>query len=58
MSCKYVKSNSRIVYMFYDDQLYMLKSNKIYVMLCYIHELCDYLRPKKGPVLMCGFSQI
>ena len=29
-------SNSRIVYMLYDDELYMLKSNKICVMLCYI----------------------
>ena len=27
--------NSRIVYILYDDELYMLKSNKIYVMLCY-----------------------
>ena len=29
-----VYCNSRIVYMLYDDELYMLKSNKIYVMLC------------------------
>ena len=28
--------NSRIVYMLYDDELYMLKSNKIYVMFCYV----------------------
>ena len=28
--------NSRIVYMLYEDELYMLKSNKIYVMLCYV----------------------
>ena len=27
--------NSRIVYMLYDDELYMLKSNTIYVMLCF-----------------------
>ena len=26
--------NSRIVYTFYDDELYMLTSNKIYDMLC------------------------
>ena len=29
--------NSRIVYMLYDDELYMLKSNKIYVMLCNVY---------------------
>ena len=37
--------NSRIVYMLYDDELYMLKSNKIYVMLCYVFFLrvrCSY----------------
>ena len=28
--------NPRIVYMLYDDELYMLKSNKIYAMLCYV----------------------
>ena len=28
--------NSRIVYMLYADELYMLKSNKINVMLCYV----------------------
>ena len=28
--------NSRIEYMLYDNELYRLKSNKIYVMLCYI----------------------
>ena len=30
-------TNSGIVYMLYDDELYMLKSNKIYVMLCYLN---------------------
>ena len=29
-------SNSRIVYMLYDDELYLLKSHKNYVMLCYV----------------------
>ena len=24
------------LYLLYDDELYMLKSNKIYVMLCYV----------------------
>ena len=31
-----IACNSRIVYMLYADELYMLKSNKINVMLCYV----------------------
>ena len=34
--------NSRIVYMLYDDELYMLKSNKIYVTLCYVIKILGY----------------
>ena len=36
--------NSRTVYMLYDDELYMLTSNKIYVMLCYVR--FDFSSPK------------